>query len=142
MAKLYKMLKPYIPKDADRHLVFSLITCPVDTGMQELADYWLRCAVAVLNGDPADVPKPDFGEDTLEECERQYKGYDCYNQVLRRVNVDAGCYDERNRLSRKINELLVRDIRGYRLRCPGCGRVMKFIETSLGRYCAKCRLQS
>ena len=139
MARLYKMLKPYIPEGADRRLVFSLITCPVDTGSQEIAEYWLECATIVLNGDPADVPKPDFGENTLEQCERQYKGYDCYNQVLRRVNIDAGCYDERERLSKKINELLSRDIKGYRIKCPGCGRVMKFIETASGRFCAKCQ---
>ena len=139
MAKLYHMLEPYIPKDADRRLVFSLITCPVDTGSPELAEYWLACAVPVLQGNYEDVPKPDFGEKTLEECERQYKGYDCYNQVLRRVNIDAGCYDERERLSRKINELLSKDIQGYRIKCPGCGKIMKFIETSSGKYCAKCR---
>ncbi len=137
--KLYKLLKPEIPEGADRHLVYSLITCPVDSGSPELVNYWLDCAVMVLSGHPELVPKPSFGEDSLEACERQYKGYDCYNQVLRRVNVDAGCYEERERLSKKINELLARDITGYRLKCPGCGKIMKFTETANSRYCRKCR---
>ena len=137
--KMYKLLKPHIPEDSDRKLVYSLITCPVDTGSYELMDYWLECSVAVLSGHPELVPKPDFGEKTLEECERQYKGYDCYNQVLRRIKIDAGCREERERLSLKINDLLARDITGYRLKCPGCGKIMKFTETAGGRYCKKCR---
>ncbi|MCR5728452.1 MAG: helicase [Lachnospiraceae bacterium] len=137
--KLYKLLKSEIPEGADRHLVYSLITCPVDSGSPELVNYWLDCAVMVLSGHPELVPKPSFGEDSLEACERQYKGYDCYNQVLRRVNIDAGCYEERERLSKKINELLARDITGYRLKCPGCGKIMKFTETANSRYCKKCR---
>ena len=136
--KLYRMLEPSLPKDADRKLVYSLITCPVDYTNKELALYWLECSLAVLKGKPEAVPKPDFGESTLEECERQYKGYDCYNQVLRRVGIEAGCYDERERLSKKINELLVKDIRGYRLKCMECGKIMKFTETSNGRICNKC----
>ena len=140
MQTLYKLLEPEIPKDADRRLIYSLITCPVDIGSPELVEYWLDCAVMVLTGHPELVPKPGFGEDTLEACERQYKGYDCYNQVLRRVGIDAGCYDERERLSKKINELLTRDIKGYRLKCPGCGKIMKFTETANSRYCKNCQL--
>lgn len=140
MQKLYKLLAPAIPKDADRRLIYSLITCPVDIGSPELVDYWLECAIMVLTGHPELVPKPVFGEDTLEACERQYKGYDCYNQVLRRVGIDAGCYDERERLSKRINELLTRDIKGYRLKCPGCGKIMKFTETANSRYCKNCQL--
>ena len=137
--KLYRMLEPYLPENADRHLVFSLITCPVDYASKELAEYWLRCSLLILENRTDEVPKPDFGESTLEECERQYKGYDCYNQVLRRVGIDAGCYEERERLSKKINSLLVKDIRGYRLKCLECGKIMKFTDTTNGRLCKKCQ---
>ena len=136
---MYKLLEPNIPEGADRRLVYSLITCPVDIGSPELVDYWLECTIMVLTGHPELVPKPSFGEATLEACERQYKGYDCYNQVLRRVGIDAGCYDERERLSKKINELLSRDIKGYRIKCPGCGKIMKFTDTATSRYCRKCQ---
>ena len=136
---LYRMLEPYLPEGADRKLIYSLITCPVDYTNKELAEYWLKCSIIVLKGKPEEVPKPDFGEKTLEECERQYKGYDCYNQVLRRIGVEAGCYDERERLSRKINALLVQDIKDYRLKCTDCGKIMKFTETATGKLCKKCK---
>ena len=42
-------------------------------------------------------------------------------------------------LSKKINELLARDIKGYRIKCPGCGKIMKFTDTATSRYCRKCQ---
>jgi len=139
MEKLYNMLRPYIKPEADRKMLFSMITCPVDYNNADIGLYWVRCAAAVLNGHPEQVEKPDFPENSLEDCEKLYKAYDCYNQVLRRIGLDAGCNEERERICRKINEYLQKDIKDYRLRCLRCGRIIKFTESSQGRFCKKCR---
>ena len=131
---LLKNLKN-VPAKTDRKLIFNLITCPVDTGSDELVGYWAECAMEIIRG--RQVERPYFYEETLADCELQYHAYDIYHQLLRRIGIEDDCLEEKARLIEKINEFLKEDKKNFLKRCRICGKEMGIRE----RYsiCDRCR---
>ena len=106
--------------EQERELVYDLITCPVDTRSEELVIYWSRCAGAILKN--KHVPEPWFGEETLQECELQYKAYDIHHQLLRRIGLEDDCTEQRKAICARIAELMAVSKEPYIRRCRSCGK--------------------
>ena len=118
----------------NRELVFDLITCPVDTRTEELVIYWSRCAGAIVKN--RRVPAPDFGDETLQGCELQYKAYDIRHQLLRRIGIEDDCTEERQAICERIAELMRENKDQYIRRCRACGKELPI--GSLFNYCERC----
>lgn len=118
----------------NRELVYELITCPVDTRSVELVIYWSKCAVAILKNKP--VPAPYFGDETLQECELQYKAYDIHHQLLRRIGIEDDCARERRAICERIAELMKADKGQYIRKCAVCGKELPI--GTVFNYCDRC----
>lgn len=118
----------------NRELVYDLITCPVDTRSEELVIYWSRCAEAIVKDKR--VPAPDFGDETLQDCELQYKAYDVRHQLLRRIGLEDDSSAERQAICRRIAELMRENKDQYIRRCRACGKELPI--GSLFNYCDHC----
>ncbi|MDO4488002.1 MAG: helicase-related protein [Eubacteriales bacterium] len=131
--ELYKSIKQIAPK-IEKHLLYKMITCPVDIKNGELVKYWARCAMAIFTQKA--LPEPDAGTDSLEECELRYKELDVRHQMLRRIGIEEDRMEEKLVLCKKINEFLEKDKDRYLRRCSYCGKVMP--STSSFGMCDKC----
>lgn len=99
---LYSMLGN--KKNADKKLIYSLISCPIDIKKDELVFYWRDSVHGIFEGR---MPrKPTFESDDLMGCELQYKAYDVYHQLMRRIGVEDDCIEEKEALAQKINDIL------------------------------------
>ena len=125
-------------RDAERNreLVFDLVTCPIDSGSEELIGYWTECARAILHRHR--VPRPGFDTETLLGCELQYKAYDIRHQLLRRIGQEDDCTAERHAICERIAELMRESKEDYIRRCRRCGRELPI--GSLSNYCDDCFL--
>lgn len=121
-------------REQDRELLFDLITCPIDSGSEELIGYWTACARAILRGHR--VPHPYFGTETLLECELQYKAFDIRHQLLRRIGREDDSTAERRAICERIAELMRESKEDYIRRCRGCGKELPI--GSLFNYCEDC----
>ncbi len=106
----------------DKKLLYDLITCPVDTKSEELIHYYLRCVKAIL--EEKAVPLPDFGIETLADCELEYKAYDIRHQLLRRIGLPDAFSHMRERICDRISELMQKDKGEFIRRCSVCGKEM------------------
>ena len=106
--------------EQNRELVYDLITCPVDVKSDELLFYYSKCCAAILRGKR--VPLPDFGTDTLMNCELEYKAYDMRHQLLRRIGEDDEYSSVRQKICARIAEFMKEDKGQYIRRCRFCGR--------------------
>lgn len=125
------------PWSTDKKMLYNLITCPVDTGNDDLVFYWAECAANILRSAP--VRKPYFSESSLEECELQYHAYDIYHQLLRRIGIEDDCIEEKTALIEKINEFLQEDKTQFLKKCRICGREMRIGEKY--NICTKCYMK-
>ena len=116
---LYSYIKPYA-KQADRRLLFRLLTCPVDVKDEHLILYWLACCKCILSNRP--LPEPPSPAGTLEDCESRYKELDIRHQLLRRIGIEEDRMDEKLELCKAINRFLKEHKDEYLRRCSQCGR--------------------
>jgi len=107
-------------ENPDKKLLYDLITCPVDTKSEELIQYYVRCVKAIL--EEKTVPLPDFGMETLMDCELEYKAYDIRHQLLRRIGLPDAFSYMRERICDRISFLMLEDKGQYIRRCSVCGR--------------------
>lgn len=121
----------------NRELVYDLITCPVDTRSEELIIYWAKCASAILKN--KSIPEPYFGDETLQECELQYKAYDIHHQLLRRIGIEDDCSAQRCAICDKIAALMRESKELYIRRCRVCGKELPI--GSVFNYCNRCYFQ-
>ena len=131
---LLKAIKNRVKPD-NRELVYDLITCPVDTRSEELVVYWAKCANAILSGKR--IPAPYFGDETLQDCELQYKAYDIRHQLLRRIGRKDDCTEARRAVCRRIAELMKAGKEQYIRKCRACGKELPI--GSMYNYCEPCR---
>ena len=122
----------------NRELVYDLITCPVDTRSMELIIYWAKCACAILKNKP--VPEPYFGDETLQDCELQYKAYDIHHQLLRRIGIEDDCNEARRAICERIAELMEANKEQYIRRCTCCGKELPI--GSVFNTCERCYAQN
>ena len=131
--RLLRVLKN--EQNADRELLFDLITCPVDSRNEDLLYYWARCARAILH--KRRIPRPGFETETLAGCELQYKAYDVHHQLLRRLGMHDDCTSERTAICDRIAVLMKESKAPYIRRCKRCNR-----ERPIGaiyNYCERCK---
>ena len=121
----------------NRELIYDLITCPVDTRSEELIIYWARCAEAIVKNKR--VPAPYFGDETLQECELQYKAYDIRHQLLRRIGDEDDCTAERKAICDRIAELMKVSKEQYIRRCRSCGKELPI--GTVFNYCDRCHAE-
>ncbi len=121
----------------NRELIYDLITCPVDTRSEELIIYWARCADAIVKNKR--VPAPYFGDETLQECELQYKAYDIRHQLLRRIGDEDDCTAERKAICDRIAELMKVSKEQYIRRCRSCGKELPI--GAVFNYCDRCHAE-
>ena len=133
---LLKHLQKRITSE-NRELVYDLITCPVDTRSDELIIYWAKCAAAILKN--KHVPAPYFGDETLQDCELQYKAYDIHHQLLRRIGVEDDCTAQRKAICDRIAELMKVSKVQYIRRCRSCGKELPI--GAVYNYCDRCRAE-
>ncbi len=132
---LYKHL-PENRGELTKSQIFSFINCHFDVTKKSLLHYWQDCVKAIIEYRP--IPSPeDLPEDTLEECEKKYHIYDIYFQILRCINVDIDFYDQKNRLSERINFLLRVAKSDYSPNCIICGNQISITNPSI--ICPNCR---
>ena len=117
----------------DKRLTYSLITCPVDVKNDSLVNYWTVCANAILSG--RSVPEPWFECVDLEGCEHQYRAYDIYHQLLRRLDQEDHSLQEKEKICRKI-AVLMKEKGEYLRRCRICNDILP-IGSQYG-ICEKC----
>lgn len=108
--------------NVSKEFIYNLITCPVDVKNTELVGYWKDCCVSLIRGGTA--PRPDFPTDDLEGCELQYRAFDVYHQLMRRIGVEDDCMREKEALCSKINDFLKNEKSDYLKRCRRCGRIL------------------
>lgn len=132
---LLRMLKK--EQDAEKELLFDLITCPVDSRNEELLRYWARCARAILHHHR--IPKPSFETETLAGCELQYKAYDVHHQLLRRLGLPDDCTKQRSEICDRIAELMLQSKAPYIRRCRLCNRELPI--GTVWNYCDRCRVE-
>lgn len=106
MGNAYKLLKifPGKQKRTDRQMIYKLITCPVDTDRAYMVSYWKQCAEAVLAD--MDIPVPNFGMNSLENCEMQYRALDLYKIMCLRFDKKNYCEDFQDEVIQRISVLL------------------------------------
>lgn len=112
-----------VPVGTDKHLIYTLITCPIDVKNDTLVSYWRECCQKIFRGQT--IPRPYFEENTLEHCELQYHAYDVYHQLLRRIGIEDDCLLEKDILSQRINGFLKQKKLSFLKRCRICGREMR-----------------
>lgn len=117
----------------DKQLTYNLITCPVDVKNDELVRYWNVCANAILNGHT--IPEPWFECMDLEGCELQYRAYDVYHQLLRRLDLEDNSLEQKTRICARIAELM-KEKGKYLRRCRVCNALLP-IDSPYG-ICNKC----
>ena len=118
----------------NKELVYDLITCPVDTRSEELIIYWAKCAGAILKN--KFIPEPYFGDETLQDCELQYKAYDIHHQLLRRIGIEDDCGEQRREICEKIAALMRESKELYIRRCRACGKELPI--GTIFNYCDRC----
>ena len=133
---LLKHLQKCITSE-NRELVYDLITCPVDTRSDELIIYWAKCAAAIMKN--KHVPSPYFGDETLQDCELQYKAYDIHHQLLRRIGVEDDCTLQRKAICERIAELMKDSKAQFIRRCRSCGKELPI--GAVYNYCDRCRAE-
>ncbi len=117
----------------DKHLTYNLITCPLDVKNDELVRYWNICANAILNGH--DIPEPWFECIDLEGCELQYRAYDIYHQLLRRLDKEDDSLEQKFKICARIAELM-KEKGKYLRRCRVCNTLLPI--DSPYAICNKC----
>ena len=120
--------------EGERELLFDLITCPIDSGSEELIGYWTACARAILRG--RRVPHPYFGTETLLDCELQYKAFDIRHQLLRRIGQEDDSSAERSAICERIAALMRESKEDYIRRCRVCGKELPI--GSMFNFCEDC----
>jgi len=82
------------------------------------------------------VPAPYFGDETLQDCELQYKAYDIRHQLLRRIGLEDDCTAERRAICDRIAELMKVSKDEYIRRCRSCGKELPI--GAVFNYCDRC----
>lgn len=131
---LFKQLKKASLEQNDYNLLFKLISSPFDTSDIKLLGYWMDCCRAALSYE--ELPLPNFGTETLEGCELQYKALDLRHHILRKFDIKIDYQNEKDRLCNVINNFLLSEKDKYLLKCRACGKKLEFTQ-KIG-LCEKC----
>lgn len=114
----------FLEETVSKHLLYQMVTCPVDRNQYSLVAYWATCCRRIA--DDKELPLPSFGDHSLEVCELQYKAYDIRHQLLRRIGVEEPHLKEKEILVQKINGFLTANKDRFLRTCSCCGEELPF----------------
>lgn len=100
-------------RKTDKETLYKLITVPVDPDKTYIAGYWKQCAEAVLAD--RDIPVPNFGMNSLQRCEMQYKALDLYKIMCSRFDRKNFCESFQEEVIQRISILLQEPDSRFRL---------------------------
>ena len=103
-------------KTIDKETIYRLITCPIDMERKYMTDYWVKCTEAVLAD--KDIPVPNFGLNSLQTCEQQYKALDLYKIMCARFNRENHCENFQEEVIRRISILLQSSKSRFQIKTP------------------------
>jgi len=106
MGNALKLLEIFPGKlrKTDKSTIYRLIMCPFDAEKKFLAEYWTKCARAILDGQ--EIPVPNYGMNSLMACEQQYKALDLYKILCVRFDRENHCENFQEEVIRQIAVLL------------------------------------
>lgn len=121
-----KKIKDRIDGFEDKHILYKMITCPIDSKVHRVVDQWL----SYCKNWSADVslkkPKPDSREHNgLLKYETYYKQLDLYYQFSHRMGKEVDeewLRTERERTESRIMQYLSKGKTDYIARCRYCGK--------------------
>lgn len=128
-----------IPDFENKHILYRMITCPVDIKDYEVVNLWSRYCTSYLADVELEKPSHKSRYFGLAEYESYYKKLDLYYQFSTRMGkwVDMEWLEkEREKTQDKIMQLLSEDKKEYIFRCKYCGRVLPV--GSHNRICFEC----
>ncbi len=125
------------PNHVDNTTLYKLITCPFDVHDVQLVDYWRNCCAAIALD--TYLPVPNFGEDSLNECELKYRAYEIRHHLSQRFDRKDDLEEQRQQLCVKINSFLCGDKTVFILRCRMCGK--RLPTTTVGLLCHDCQIK-
>ena len=138
-----KAVRERIPEFEDKHVLYRMISTPVDIKDRHVVSLWLRYCTDYM----ADVSleKPSIlrkEKNSLLKYETYYKQLDLYYQMSYRLGKERDekwVARERERTEEKIMRYLLRDKVAYIKRCRYCGRMLP-IESPFN-CCDRCFYQ-
>lgn len=117
----------FIADFSDKHILYRMITCPIDIKDREVVNQWRRYCMSYTADVSLEHPDKRSRYDGLLKYESYYKKLDLYYQLSVRLGkiIDADWLEEeRDSTQNKIMQLLSKDKDDFILRCKYCGRVL------------------
>lgn len=133
--------REYIEDFEDKHILYKMITCPIDIKDVHVVNQWLEYCQCY--GADVSLPYPELelcGPSGILQYETYYKELDLYYQFSHRLGkvIDEDWLDsERERTEGKIMQYLTRGKKAYITTCRYCGRMLPVGVSS--RLCERCR---
>ena len=119
--------RAFIADFEDKHILYRMITCPVDIKDRELVAQWRRYCMSYTADVALEKPDKRSRYEGLMRLESYYKKLDLYYQLSVRLGkwLDSDWLEEeRDRIQGEIMQMLAKDKNAYILRCKYCGRML------------------
>lgn len=132
-------LRVFIADFEDKHVLYRMITCPIDIKDREVVKLWGEYCMNYTADISLEKPRKQSRYQGLLKYESYYKKLDLYYQFSIRLGklVDTEWLEEeREKTQDKIMQLLAKDKHEYILRCKYCGKILPV--DSLKRICKRC----
>lgn len=117
----------FIADFEDKHMLYRMITCPVDIKDRELISQWRRYCMSYTADVELEKPVKRSRYEGLMRLESYYKKLDLYYQLSVRLGkwVDYEWLEsEREKVQDDIMQMLAKDKDEYILRCRYCGKIL------------------
>jgi ATP-dependent RNA helicase SUPV3L1/SUV3 len=138
----YRM-RMFIPDFDDKHVLYRMITCPIDIKDAEVVRLWGEYCMNYTADISLEKPRRYSHYQGLVKLESYYKKLDLYYQLSMRLGklIDMQWLeDEREKTQDEIMQMLLVDKHEYILRCKYCGRILPV--DSPYRMCEGCRREA
>lgn len=119
--------RSFIADFDDKHILYRMVTCPIDIKDIEVVRQWRRYCMTYTADISLNHPSKNTNYHGLAKYESYYKKLDLYYQLSVRLGklVDEDWLeDEREETQGKIMQLLQKDKNEYISRCRYCGRIL------------------
>lgn len=134
MLSLYQILKnrsnhfSQIPDGDDKRVLFSMISCPFDTGNRDILDLWVKYCKTYAADISLRFPRSSDIEGTeLEKWETYYRELDLYHNFSLRMGKvinEEKLREKKDYADDKIMAILDESKHGFVKRCRYCGKIM------------------
>lgn len=119
--------RTFIADFEDKHVLYRMVTCPVDIKDRELVGQWRRYCMSYTADVSLDKPDKRSHYDGLMRLESYYKKLDLYYQMSVRLGKwidNEWLEEERDHIQTEIMNKLAKGKNEYILRCRYCGSIL------------------